>query len=118
MNAQCVVDTCEVGYGDADGAPTNGCECTIRFADAREECNGIDDDCDGRVDEGIDDNCEAGSVPVIRTIPWVQSQPDIPHPAVAGVPVTLAAVAVGASCPRGPIQLSVGHGRRWRFCRP
>ncbi|MCA9540773.1 MAG: SUMF1/EgtB/PvdO family nonheme iron enzyme, partial [Myxococcales bacterium] len=49
----CVVTACAGGYADANGIEIDGCEyaCAGR-AGADEACNGLDDDCDGRVDEG------------------------------------------------------------------
>ncbi|MCB9617074.1 MAG: SUMF1/EgtB/PvdO family nonheme iron enzyme, partial [Sandaracinus sp.] len=43
---------CRAGFVDLDGMPANGCEyaCDARGA---EVCNGADDDCDGRTDEGL-----------------------------------------------------------------
>jgi len=53
---------CPPGFADLDGTP--GCECEIQT----ETCNGADDDCDRRIDEGItaaevcdnmvDDDCD------------------------------------------------------------
>ena len=53
----CVIDLCESGWIDLDGLSTNGCEyqCTpAATSQTREFCNGLDDDCDGRVDEDTD----------------------------------------------------------------
>jgi hypothetical protein len=52
----CRLEACEVDYHDVDGVPDNGCEyaCTPA-ATATESCNGRDDDCDGRIDEGNPD---------------------------------------------------------------
>jgi len=44
--------TCENGWVDADGKPDNGCECQKKSA--TELCNGVDDNCNGMVDEGFD----------------------------------------------------------------
>ena len=46
----CVVVSCMAGFGDANGVAADGCECTLA---GEETCNGADDDCDGRVDEGF-----------------------------------------------------------------
>ncbi len=60
---QCFVAECLAGFVDADGDPANGCEyaCVPRGDEA---CNGEDDDCDGRVDEGVQNACgQCGPVP-------------------------------------------------------
>ena len=51
----CVVVGCTPGFGDYNGDPTDGCEadCVIT-AGGREICDGVDNDCDGPVDEGFD----------------------------------------------------------------
>jgi putative metal-binding protein len=48
----CTVAACQIGFFDIDKDPTNGCEyaCTVQGDEA---CNGQDDDCDGKTDEGI-----------------------------------------------------------------
>ncbi|MBI5486728.1 MAG: hypothetical protein HY905_05310 [Deltaproteobacteria bacterium] len=43
--------TCRTGWQDRDGAP--GCEYACTPSGAAEDCNGIDDDCDGATDEGF-----------------------------------------------------------------
>ncbi|MCA9525042.1 MAG: hypothetical protein KC549_01940, partial [Myxococcales bacterium] len=50
---RCRVDACLPGFGDADGQAANGCECRLENGGV-ERCNGGDDDCDGRTDEGFD----------------------------------------------------------------
>ena len=53
LSGRCVISACEEGYLNLDGSPLNGCEYQCEAAGAEELCNGIDDDCDGRVDESI-----------------------------------------------------------------
>ncbi|MCA9546883.1 MAG: hypothetical protein KC613_20900, partial [Myxococcales bacterium] len=48
---QCRLDGCQGDFVDADGDPANGCECAPA---GPEVCDGADQDCDGRVDEGFD----------------------------------------------------------------
>ena len=50
-NKECTFEGCPAGTQNMDGNPANGCECTIG---GQEVCNGIDDDCNGDVDEGFD----------------------------------------------------------------
>lgn len=80
---ECVLDVCDAGYADCDGDVNNGCEeavtceeaapcdttCgstgSISCADAcepvclepTEQCNALDDDCDGGCDEGALPGC-------------------------------------------------------------
>jgi uncharacterized repeat protein (TIGR01451 family)/MYXO-CTERM domain-containing protein len=51
-SGSCGIGGCDAGYVDIDANPANGCEtaCTPS-ATPETECNGIDDDCDGDVDE-------------------------------------------------------------------
>ncbi|MEZ4469713.1 MAG: putative metal-binding motif-containing protein [bacterium] len=49
----CGLGDCDAGWHDADGDPANGCEYACQVA-GDEVCNGRDDDCDGRSDEGFD----------------------------------------------------------------
>ncbi|HVY39049.1 MAG TPA: MopE-related protein [Polyangia bacterium] len=55
--------TCQTGFFDADGDPSNGCECT-KTNGGIEACDGIDNDCNGTVDDHFNlmtdaDNCGA-----------------------------------------------------------
>ena len=53
----CTLAECEDGWTDLDEDPSNGCEyrCGVRSSPTvREYCNGLDDDCDGAVDEAAD----------------------------------------------------------------
>jgi len=45
--------TCQTGFYDADNNPANGCEC-IKTNNGVETCDGIDNDCNGIVDDGFD----------------------------------------------------------------
>lgn len=51
-NGRCVIDRCHPGYLNIDGDFSNGCEAECS-PQSREDksCNGVDDDCDGRIDE-------------------------------------------------------------------
>jgi hypothetical protein len=55
-NGTCKLDAskCNPGFVDADGVYANGCEyqCS-KAADGVELCNGTDDDCDKKIDEGV-----------------------------------------------------------------
>ncbi len=53
-NTQCTVKKCNEGYYDLDGASQNGCEyqCTPNGA---ETCDGVDNDCDGLIDNADPD---------------------------------------------------------------
>jgi hypothetical protein len=45
--------TCLTGFFDADRNPTNGCECEPTNGGV-ELCDGVDNDCNGTVDDGFD----------------------------------------------------------------
>jgi hypothetical protein len=63
----CVLVRCIEPWVDADGAPGNGCECE---PSGPEKCDGLDNDCNGAVDDGLPNDlgacgetkgeCEAG----------------------------------------------------------
>jgi len=55
INGTCQMGACNAGFGDADGSPANGCECTITNGGV-EACDGADNNCNGAVDETFDFN--------------------------------------------------------------
>ncbi len=52
VSSACVVSGCRAGFVDLDGMMSDGCEyrCTATGA---EMCNGVDDDCNGMIDDGF-----------------------------------------------------------------
>jgi hypothetical protein len=48
----CAINFCLSDHWDLDHNPANGCEYHCTFQ-GNEICNGMDDDCDGSVDEGV-----------------------------------------------------------------
>src|SRR5690606_17516947 len=44
--------SCNAGFHDDNGSAVDGCEYRC-FASGAEECDGIDNDCDGATDEGV-----------------------------------------------------------------
>ncbi len=51
---ECVLTGCPPGSADLDRDPTNGCEHACEANDQPEICDEVDNDCDGRTDEGFD----------------------------------------------------------------
>ena len=47
----CVVSSCRAGFVDLDLNPATGCEYRCTATSATESCNGVDDNCDGNIDE-------------------------------------------------------------------
>ena len=52
LAGQCQMGSCEVGWVNLDGQMDSGCEYAC-VASGSESCNGLDDDCDGEVDEDL-----------------------------------------------------------------
>jgi len=62
----CVIASCKSGYHDNDGDPSNGCEFGVCFNSGPEVCDGVDNDCDGTIDEsGSVANGGIGNPPAI-----------------------------------------------------
>ena len=77
----CIVDDCAPGRVDLDGAVENGCEyectpTTTGGGEAIELCDGIDNDCNGQIDETFNtdtDELNCGACGNICTIPHAQA---------------------------------------------
>jgi len=78
----CVVAACDPGYLDLNGNAVDGCEYACTFQGA-EECNSVDDDCDGSIDDEpmtptitcLDEGVCAGIAPRCQNGSWECSYP-------------------------------------------
>ncbi len=54
-SGSCAMGDCEPGYADLNKDPKDGCEyaCPVNPPLADEECNALDDNCNGQIDEGL-----------------------------------------------------------------
>jgi hypothetical protein len=49
----CAMGACDPGWVNLDGNPANGCEYQCTVTSQTEICNGVDDNCNGQIDEGF-----------------------------------------------------------------
>jgi hypothetical protein len=61
VEGQCGILRCEDGHHDLDGDPENGCEYACAGNGGGETCDGVDNDCDGAVDEDFDLGTDASN---------------------------------------------------------
>jgi hypothetical protein len=54
VHGECTRGDCDEGYVDLNGDSQDGCEYSCTLSGAADVCNGVDDDCDGHVDEDTD----------------------------------------------------------------
>jgi hypothetical protein len=66
-NGSCQLGTCNVGFRNCDNSPGNGCERT-EASIVPEVCDGVDNNCDGVVDNGIvSQTCNTGEAGPCKT---------------------------------------------------
>ena len=61
QGGECGIGRCEPGFFDVNLSPADGCECAVAH-EGEELCNGMDDDCDGAIDEDfhVGNACQVG----------------------------------------------------------
>ena len=69
QNGTCVLDSCAPGYYDIDKDPNDGCEyACLQTNKGMELCDGVDNDCDGKVDNGFDTSKDLNNCGTCGTI--------------------------------------------------
>jgi streptogramin lyase len=56
VNSSCGL-TCQTGFADGDGNPANGCEACVPTNGGVEICDGLDNDCNGAIDDALGACC-------------------------------------------------------------
>jgi hypothetical protein len=74
LDGDCGQEPCPQGNRDLDGLPGNGCEYQCESG-GEESCDGLDNDCDGIVDEGSCDDGLACTVDVCNPLKGCQNAP-------------------------------------------
>ena len=83
-DGSCVITDCHPGHHDLDGDPLNGCELAC-VESGEELCNGLDDNCDGEIDEAFPEQgdpcgpCDAGSLECVDGVARCSTPPEAPE---------------------------------------
>ncbi|HVW25464.1 MAG TPA: MopE-related protein [Polyangiaceae bacterium] len=73
VDGDCQFDRCADGMVDVNKDPKDGCECTVTNG-GTEACDGIDNNCDGQIDEGFDLQTDVNNCGACNT-----ACPTLPH---------------------------------------
>lgn len=74
LDAECATEPCPEGTFNLDGQPGNGCEYACG-GDGSEVCDGLDNDCNGQVDEGSCDDGVQCTVDLCNPLSGCQNAP-------------------------------------------